>query len=213
MLNEKDEEVSRICSEAKRIFQKMKQNQEYDIITKKRDSIIGEMIKMYHESKDIGITQAVVISSVFLMDWVCAHNRDYFCEENYMRICCFCIIDSMRRSGLGSVYTEACKLIYGDMTDEHFQNIRHSEYILQDIIFVGKYRESSFITFMNIYDEYIDEKMYNHMVNAYFQTLTVQMKYRFTDMHEEFVEIIIRNSQSTSLNIEIMYDYTTVISR
>ena len=108
--------------------------------------------------KGVGITQAFVISSVFLMDWMCTHNRDYFCEENYMRICCFCILDSMRRSGqnlqLGHVYTESCKLIYGDMTDEHLQN-------LQAIVSVGEYRESSFITLMNIYNEYIDEEMYD----------------------------------------------------
>jgi len=47
------------------------------------------------------------------------------------------------------------------MTDEHLQNTRSSEEILQAIVSVGEYRESSFITLMNIYNEYIDEEMYD----------------------------------------------------
>jgi len=51
MLNEKDKEISRITDEVKLIFHKMKQNQEYDFISKKRDAIISAMIQMCHERR------------------------------------------------------------------------------------------------------------------------------------------------------------------
>jgi hypothetical protein len=217
MLNEKDEEIARIVNEVKIIFHSMKQNQEYDFITSKRQMIMNKIMQMHHDSRGVEITQAVVISSVFLMDWICAHNLDYFCEENSTRISCFCILNSMERNEenlhMEPMYAESCKLIYGDMTDKHLQDTRKSKEILEGIVSVGKYRESSCITLLNIYNEYIDDEMYELLVNVLFQTQTVEMKYRFTDIYEEFVESVIRNSKSTSLNFEIMHDYTTAISQ
>jgi len=127
ILNEKDEEIARIASELKSFFHSMKQNEEYSCITQKRSKVIKTMMQMYQTLEFKGITQAVVVSSVALMDWIGVHKRDYFCEENHMRISCLCILETVKSNknnmDLEQTYTESCKLIYGDKTEENIQNV------------------------------------------------------------------------------------------
>ena len=217
ILNEKDEEISRIAGELKSIFHGMKQNEEYSCITQKRSKVIETMIQMYQTLKIKGITQAVVVSSVALMDWIGVHKRDYFCEENHMRISCLCILETIKSSennmDLEKTYTESCKLIYGDKSEENIQNVQRSSELLESIISVGNYRDSSYMTLLAIYNDYIDEQTQELLTDLCFKTLASEMKYRSTDMYEEFVESVIQNSQNTRLNFEIMHDYITAISR
>ena len=217
ILNEKDEEIARIASELKSIFHGMKKNEEYPCITQKRTRVIQTMMQMYQEFKLDGITQAVVVSSVALLDWIGVHQRDYFCEENHMRIACVCILESMKSNednlDLEHIYVASCKLIYGDDTQENVQNIRTSSAFLQSMISVGRYRDCSYMTLLGIYNEYIDEPMQELLTEVCFKKLLCETKYRLTDMYEEFVESVIQNSQNTHLNLEIMHDYTTAISR
>ena len=217
ILNEKDEEIARIARELKSIFHGMKQNEEYSCITQKRTRVIQTIMQMYQKFKFNGIRQAVVVLSVALMDWIGVHRRDYFCEENHMRISCLCIIESMKNSEdnlhLEHIYAASCKLIYGDKTGENTQNFRQSGELLESIISVGKYRDSSYMKLLGIYVDYIDEPTQDLLTEVCLQKLSVETKYRLTDMYEEFVESVIQNSQNTSLNLEIMHDYVTALSR
>jgi len=217
ILNEKDKEIARITSELKSIFHGMKQNEEYSCITQKRTKVIQTMMQMYQKFKFNRITQAIVVLSVALMDWIGVHRRDYFCEENHMRISCLCIIESMKSSEdnlhLDYIYAASCKLIYGDKTEENKQNFRQSGELLESIISVGKYRDSSYMTLLGICIDYIDEPTQDLLTEVCFKKLSVETKYRLTDMYEEFVESAIQNSQNTSLNFEIMHDYLTAMSR
>jgi len=81
------------------------------------------------------------------------------------------------------------------------------------MISVGRYRDCSYMTLLGIYNEYIDEPMQELLTEVCFKKLLCETKYRLTDMYEEFVESVIQNSQNTHLNLEIMHDYTTAISR
>jgi len=217
ILNEKDEEIARIASELKSIFHGMKKNEEYSCITQKRTKVIQTMMQMYQKFKFNGITQAVVVLSVALMDWIGVHRRDYFCEENQMRISCLCIIESMKsiedNLHLEHIYKASCKLIYGDESEENTQNFRQNSELLESIISVGNYRDSSYMTLLGIYIDYMDEPMQDLLTELCFKKLSVETKYRLTDMYEEFVESVIQNSQNTSLNLEIMHDYVTALSR
>jgi len=217
ILNEKDEEISRIASELKSVFHGMKQNEEYACITQKRTTVLQTIIQMYKEFRLNGITQAVVVSSVALMDWIGVHKRDYFCEENQTRIACFCIIESMKSNAdnlhLEQIYTESFKLIYCENTEENINNYWESSELFQSIISAGKYRDSSYMVLMAIYNDYIDEETNCLLTDILFKKLFCETKYRLTDMYEEFVEIVIQNSQNTHLNFEIMQDYITAISR
>jgi len=77
------------------------------------------------------------------------------------------------------------------------------------------YRESSYITLTDLYKEYIDytTNLKTLLIDLLFIQLIVEMKYQPDDMYKEFAENVIRNSQNTILNFEIMHDYTTAISR
>jgi len=217
ILNEKDEEIARIARELKSLFHSMNQNEEYPCMTQKRIMILQTIMQMYEEFRSNGITQAVVVSSVALMDWIGVHKRDYFCEENHTRIACFCILESMKSNGddlhLDNIYTASFNLIYGDNTEENMQKFWESSELLESIISIGKYRDCSYMVLMAIYNDYIDEETHRVLTEVFFKKLSCETKYRLTDMYEEFVESVVQNSQNTHLNFEIMHDYITAISR
>jgi len=51
------------------------------------------------------------------------------------------------------------------------------------------------------------------LTQCLFTNATQSMKYKCTDMYEEFAEIVMKNSSNTKLNFEIMHDYVAIVSR
>ena len=226
--NDQEATICKLAENAKQIFHKLQEKQTYSFIIEKRDRIIQAMIAILRDCEDKtkiqSVTKSIIISSIAMLDWICAFKNNYFCDENEKRICCFCIIECMkaRRSyadlyyqhqDIFEMYEKSCIMIYGEKTvDKQICNYQKSQ-ILTDFLIDENYEDSSYIALLECYKDKLDDGEEEFLTECLYILAIRDISCKFMDIYEEFAESILKNSSNTTLNFEIMHDYVAIVSR
>ena len=147
-----------------------------------------------------------------------------FCEENEKRICCFCVLECIKARKIGyddypkyidaeEMYRKSCRMIYGEETCENLVQTYESSRTLTRFLTDEKYDETSYMALLECYKPHIDETSEDILTESLYQQAIKDMKYRPMDMHEEFAEIVLKHSNNSSFNFEIMHDYVAIVRR
>jgi len=228
ILNDRDAKICKLAENAQKIFKKIKQKLEYGYISDKRQRIVELMMSVLtvcEYSQEIQtVTKSIIISSIAMLDWICAFKNNYFCDENEKRICWFCIIECMKAQRLYTnsynqdqdifeIYENSCRMIYGETTmDKQACNYEKGQ-ILANFLIEDDYEDSSYVALLQCYKDKFEDGDEAVLTQCLFTNATQSMKYKCTDMYEEFAEIVMKNSSNTKLNFEIMHDYVAIVSR
>jgi len=73
--------------------------------------------------------------------------------------------------------------------------------------------DSSYIALLQCYTEKLEYGEEESLTECLYINAIQNISYKFTDMYEEFAENILKNSNNTTLNFEIMHDYIAIVSR
>ena len=130
--------------------------------------MIAVLADCEHNKKIQTVTKSITISSIAMLDWICAFKNNYFCDENEKRICWFCIIECMKAQRsyadlynqdqeIFEMYENSCSMIYGEKTVEKQTCNYEKGQILTDFLIEEDYEDSSYVALLQYYKEKLDD--------------------------------------------------------